>query len=118
VSVALPGHVSGFPQKAEIRSHLGCVNEQIDHFAASNVLVLVGDIGKDDSFGDLGACPLDCHLSQMRLARCWEAKKPQDRVGHLRQDAEPYPEDERVNLSAHELSEPSLTDSRKSEQTL
>jgi hypothetical protein len=63
-----------------------------------NVLVLVGDIGEDDSTCDLLTRPTSGGVLEVRFSRCREAEEPKDRVRVLPQDVEPDAEDEWVDL--------------------
>lgn len=79
-------------------AHLGRIEEQVSDSSTMNVIVLVGDIGEDDSIGDFLTRPAKGRLLEVRLSWGREAEKPQDRVGDLDEDVEPDAENEGVDL--------------------
>lgn len=79
-------------------TYLGCVEEQVGDTSTMDVVVLVGDIGENDSICDLLTRPAKGRLLKVGLSWRGEAKKPQDRVRDLNEDIEPDAEDEGVDL--------------------
>lgn len=78
--------LAGVTRTRERRAHLGRVEEEVGDPPATDVLVLVRDVGEDDPARDLGPGPADGHVLEVALARRWEAKEPKDRVRVLAED--------------------------------
>lgn len=92
--------VSYVDAKAQSRNsaHFCRVQEQIGNAPSVDVVILVGDVGENDTIRDAFAGPLERCRFEMSFSRRWETQQPQDRVWVLLKDVEPDTEDERIDL--------------------
>ena len=72
-----------------MRVALWCVEEEVADACAGDVLVFLGDVGKDYATCYFYAGPEEGRLLEVCFAEVGEAEQPEDGVGNLFEDAQP-----------------------------